>query len=153
MLLHSMLDELITGDLDELITGDVDVFAELLQQFIINIMSSFDLPENQSERNYHLFVLVMLVALENTYTVKSNRESGYGRYDVMLIPTDKNKPGIIIEFKRVFKQTIKQAPVAALKQIHEKAYVQELRAQSIKEIIAYGIAFKGKKVLVHCEHL
>ncbi len=84
------------------------------------------------------------------------KESGYGRYDSMLIPLDLKKPGIIIEFQKVsraLKETLPEAANKALKQIHEKGYAQELRVRNVKSIIAYGIAFEGKQLLVLKEHL
>ena len=83
-------------------------FAHLLQEFILNSVSFFDFPNREPEKSYHLFVLGLLVFLADTYQVKSNRESGYGRYDIMLIPHDKNKLGIIIEFKKVFNYAAKK---------------------------------------------
>ena len=67
-----------------LLTADAEQFGELLQGFIARSMSAFDLPANEPERSYHLFVLGLLVLLEESYLVKSNRESGYGRYDILL---------------------------------------------------------------------
>jgi hypothetical protein len=137
-----------------MIQGDLENFEYLLQHYIINLMSSFDLPESESERSYHMFVLGLLVLLENRYHIRSNRESGYGRYDIMLIPydlSDPKTPGIIIEFKRAIRQTIEQAVQAALKQINEKKYETELRAQGINTVLIYAIAFEGKNVLVQLQ--
>lgn len=69
---------------DALSTADVKQFSDMVQGFIQNSMSAFDLPANEPERSYHLFVLGLLVLLEKSY----NRESGYGRYDILLIPRD-----------------------------------------------------------------
>ena len=89
--------------------------------------------------------------LSNTYEVRSNRESGLGRYDIMIIPKNKSKPAVIIEFKKVWKKTDNGLEIAAQKaldQIIEKKYAQELYDQGIQSIIAYGIAFEGKNVCV-----
>ena len=90
---------------------------------------------------YHAFVLGMLIGLKDRYEVKSNRESGYGRYDLALYPKDTKKdPGILIEVKMGPKAK------AGLQQIHEKAYYQDLKTQGCAKINAYSIAFNGKAV-------
>ena len=100
-------------------------------------------------------MLGLLVGLRDIYEVKSNRESGYGRYDVMLIPKidDKNYNAIILEFK-VFdsydESGLEDTARSALRQIEEKNYDAELIARGIKKerIRHYGFAFEGKKVLI-----
>jgi hypothetical protein len=137
--------------IQSMLTGDVATFTELFQEFVLNSMSTFDIDDAEPEKSYHLFVLGLLVILHDTYRVKSNDPSGYGRYDIMLIPKDPNKPGVIIEFKKATGKNdanIESAATAALKQIEEMKYAQELRAQEIKHIVAYGIAFKGKRVAI-----
>src|SRR3990167_2237332 len=131
-----------------LIIGNVYRIQQLLQQFIINHVSIFDLAYSQPEISYHMFVLGLLVTLEGEYQVRSNRESGYGRYDIMLIPIDKSKTGVVIEFKKTENETLEQAANAGLLKIQYKQYAQELRAQGIKDIMGYGIAFAGKELLV-----
>jgi SET domain-containing protein len=92
----------------------------------------------------------MLVALKDTHEVKSNKESGYGRYDVMIIPKDKKQLGIIIEFKKVNKkrETLESAAYKALKQIEDKNYESELLNIGIKNILKIAMAFEGKEVLI-----
>ncbi|WP_372628922.1 PD-(D/E)XK nuclease domain-containing protein [Cohnella sp.] len=112
-----------------------------------------DVGKDKSEALYHAFVLGMMVHLGETYEVRSNRESGYGRYDVMVIPRDKSKgqKGIIIEFKkadRYEEESLDEAVVSALRQIETKQYDAELRAMGISDIVKLGIAFKGKQVKV-----
>lgn len=116
---------------------------------MLNTISAYDLPSDEPEKSYHLFVLGLLAASHDTYEIKSNRESGLGRYDIMIIPKLPNKPAIIIEFKIVRPgETLETAPQKALAQIHEKEYAQELYAKSISSIIEYGIAFEGKLILI-----
>lgn len=125
--------------------------CEILQEFILKNMSSFDIPDNEPERSYHMFVLGLLVVLSDTFEVKSNKESGYGRYDILLIPHDKKKHGIIIEFKKVStasEETLAQGAQKALDQINTKNYVQELRDQSVKNSVAFGIRCKGKQIVL-----
>ncbi|MBF8984596.1 AAA family ATPase [Lutibacter sp. B2] len=135
--------------LRSLTTGDIETFEEILSEYLMKSASYFDIDE--SEQFYHAFVLGILVALSEAYEVKSNRESGYGRYDIMMIPKDKEKLGIVIEFKKVSKrrkETLETAVEKALKQIKEKNYKQELLDRGVKNIIELGIAFEGKEVLV-----
>lgn len=140
--------------LKALIQGNTVVFQELLQGFVLNSMSMYDLLASEPEKSYHLFVLGLLVMLSGAYKVKSNRESGFGRYDIMIIPRDTHKRGIIIEFKKVYEpDNLESAAQKALDQIHQKHYAQELRGQGIIDSIAYGIAFHGKRVLVKSEIL
>ena len=131
-----------------LISGQTLLVQELLQMFIVNHMSTFDLAVSQPEISYHMFVLGLLVAFEGEYSVRSNRESGYGRYDVMLIPHDKSKVGVVIEFKTARRQTLDQAVDDAILQIQDKQYASELRAQGVVNIIGYGVAFAGKELFV-----
>ena len=104
----------------------------------------------QPERFYHGFVLGLLVELRDRYLLRSNRESGYGRYDVMLIPKIKQDPAVIMEFKvhdPDSESSLQETADAALKQIREKRYDEELLLDGIKEkqIHCYGFAFEGKK--------
>ena len=117
--------------------------------------SWFDVTGREPERFYHGFVLGLLVDLKKRYALESNRESGFGRYDIMLIPLDKAAdPGIIIEFKTLNsargEKELGDAAAAALAQIREKNYAAALTVRGIpaERIYAYGIAFQDKEVLV-----
>lgn len=135
--------------LQALIEGNTEFFTELLQSFILNSMSYYDLANDEPEKSYHLFVLGLLVVLSYTYEVKSNKESGLGRYDIMLIPKRKDHPGIIIEFKKtLLNETREAAAQKALDQIIAKKYMQEFEARDVKTIIAYGVAFEGKLICI-----
>ena len=134
-----------------LITGEIEIFSGIFKDFVINNLSYFDITGKEPEKVYHAFVLGMLISLSEKYEVKSNKESGYGRYDVMLIPKDTSKIGIVMEFKKIddfSKTTIEEATTAALKQIEEKKYSQELIHRGIKNIIKLAIVFKGKEVKI-----
>ncbi|AWI05480.1 AAA family ATPase [Clostridium drakei] len=137
--------------LNILITGEIDIFAGIFKQFVINNLSYFDVSGTEPEKVYHAFVLGMLISLSENYEVKSNKESGYGRYDVMLVPKDIYKIGIVMEFKKIddfLSTTIEEATKAALKQIADMKYVDELVNRGIKNIIKLAIVFKGKEVQV-----
>ena len=137
--------------LSTLISGDIENFGYIFEEFVINNISYFDLSGKEPERVYHAFVLGMLISLSKTYEVKSNKESGYGRYDVMIIPKDISKLGIIIEFKKInnlSKESIEEGTLKALKQIEEKRYAQELINKGVKDIIKLAIVFKGKAVKI-----
>lgn len=137
--------------LDSLTKGDVETFSLIFQEFLISAVSVFDVSPDEPEKIYHAFVLGMLLGLRGRYEVKSNRESGYGRYDVILIPYNKEDLGIIMEFKKIgnFESIdLESAVTLALKQIVDKHYEQELLDRGISRILHLGLAFKGKRVLI-----
>ena len=137
---------------------DLDYMNEYMNRVAEATFSTFDTGRNPSddtnpERFYHGFVLGLIVELAGKYRVTSNRESGFGRYDVMLEPLEKTKDAFVLEFK-VFnprKEKILEDTVAnALQQINEKDYDCELLSRGIQKenIFHYGFAFEGKKVLI-----
>jgi hypothetical protein len=137
--------------LNSLVTGDIELFEGFFKDFVINNISYFDVSGKEPERVYHAFVLGMLISLQGHYDVKSNKESGYGRYDVMIIPKDKSKIGIIMEFKKIddfMTQTIEEAAIKALKQIEDMKYETELIERDINKILKLAIIFKGKEICI-----
>ena len=141
-----------------LLKGSLKEMNIYMNDVALATFSSFDAgkkpsEKNQPERFYHGFVLGLLAELRDQYEIRSNRESGYGRYDVMLTPLNKNHNAIIIEFKvhEPEEETSLQDTVqSALAQINEKKYDAELLARGIPadRIRQYGFAFEGKKVLI-----
>ena len=143
-----------------LINGDVDGMNIYMNKVTVKTISYFDTGNSPSdeepERFFHGFVLGLMVDQSDNYIITSNRESGFGRYDIMLEPKDKNNahyPGIIIEFKVINprkENSLEETVEAALKQIEEKNYDAELIKRGVKaeNIHHYGFAFKGKKVLI-----
>jgi hypothetical protein len=137
--------------LSSLTGGDITLFKKQFSSIAVNCLSCFDISGDEPEKFYHALVLGMLVSLQDNYIIKSNKESGFGRYDVMLIPIDKKKNGIIIEFKKIDhdeEKTLEITAQKAIDQIEEKAYDSELRAMGIKNIIKLAIVFDGKKTLI-----
>ncbi len=144
-----------------LINGDIESMNEYMNEVALNTFSSFDSGKHTSDKKapenfYHGFVLGLMVDQTQNYIIASNRESGYGRYDIMLEPIDKNNekyPGIVIEFKVINQRkenSLEETVAAALKQIEEKNYDAELIKRGVKaeNIHHYGFAFKGKEVLI-----
>jgi hypothetical protein len=140
--------------LKELVSGDIDSFKQAFEISVERALSSFDVDHNEPEKFYHMFVLGMLVCLQESHEVKSNRESGSGRYDVMLIPKDLTKIGIIIEFKKAKHATdvaFEAATQDALEQIKNKNYKAELESRGITQIINLAIVFAHKRALVSAQ--
>lgn len=141
-----------------LLLGDVDAMNEYMNRVALLTFSSFDTGKHPSgksepERFYHGFVLGLMVNLQNRYYITSNRESGFGRYDIMLEPKNETDDAIIIEFKMYNsrrEQSLQDTVQHALEQIKEKKYETELldRGISKKRIRRYGFAFCGKEVLI-----
>jgi len=137
--------------LQALLKTDFKTFAQLLKEMVLAVLSFHDTAGDEPERVYHAFVLGLLTHLMDRYVIRSNRESGYGRYDVLMIPHNKTEPGFIFEFKKVNKSKEKsgnEALKSALKQIQEQQYAVELRSQGVKKIWGIGVVVKGKKVWV-----
>ena len=141
-----------------MLVGDRKAMNVYMNRVALTIFSYFDTGKRPSgqepERFYHGFVLGLMVDLQRNYIVTSNRESGFGRYDVMIEPKDPEKsPAVIIEFKvydEEEEQTLKETAQAALTQIEEKQYAATLLAKGVPEnkIYKYGFAFEGKNVLI-----
>lgn len=134
--------------LQALVQGDLQAFGDMLGTLVRTTLSYYD-TAHDPERVYHAFVLGLLVNLSNRYTIRSNRESGYGRYDLMLIPKSPNDPGIIMEFKTAQTPDELDAALAAgMTQIKEQQYQTELKAQGISKHMEIAVAFCGKHVKV-----
>lgn len=141
-----------------MLCGNIKEMNAYMNEVALATFSSFDTGSHpsgrtQPERFYHGFVLGLLVELRDQYEVRSNRESGYGRYDVMLIPRQKNQLAFVLEFKVYNAQEelkLEDTVQSALLQIEEKHYDTELieRGISKSKIRHYGFAFEGKKVLI-----
>lgn len=140
-----------------LLRGDLEAMNAYMNRVAFRTFSYFDTGNSifgeETERFYHGFVLGLIVDLDGEYRITSNRESGFGRYDVMLEAKDQQKDSFILEFKvhnKKKENTLEDTVEAALKQIEEKQYEAELISRGVKreKIRKYGFAFEGKKVLI-----
>ena len=138
--------------------GDEEGMNWYMNRISMNVFSHFDTGkgpgESEPEKFYHGFVLGLMADQVGNYDLRSNRESGLGRYDVMMIPKKPGNPAVIIEFKvlnsRKGERSLEDTAANALKQIEEKKYETELIAQGIPadSILKYGFAFRGKACLI-----
>ncbi len=135
--------------LKDLVTLKLDEFEQKFKVLVRQMFSFMDVGENTAENFYHAFVLGMLVGLKDSYYVNSNRESGYGRYDIMLEPKDKNGNSFIMEFK-VYREEkekdINDTIESAKKQIEERKYEENLQEKGFTNITKMVFAFRGKEV-------
>ena len=143
--------------LNSLLLGDLKAMNYYMKRVTMEMFSYFDTGKGkfgeEPERFYHGFVLGLLVDLGKDYIVTSNRESGFGRYDVMIEPKDKTKDAFVLEFKvrdMEDEKSLSETVEKALAQIEKKQYETDLIAKGIpkEKIRKYGFAFEGKQVLI-----
>ncbi len=128
--------------------GDIEYFEELLNDFLINSLSYYDTSGRDPEKVYQAFMLGLLAGMSD-YEVSSNREAGFGRYDIMLRPKNGQGQAIIMELKRLRpKETVEQALASALQQIENKQYAATLCAAGFADILKMAITFDGKRVWI-----
>lgn len=144
-------DERLQSLLKSLLTQDEEMFEGRLQEMVLALLSFHDTQGELPERVYHAFVLGLLLNLQSHYHLHSNKESGYGRYDLLLHPKKSGIPGYVIEFKKRNPRretNVDMTMKNALKQIREKEYASQLREAGIAHIIGIGIVVEGKEVWV-----
>ena len=128
--------------------GDIKKFEKTLGEIMINMLSHFDL-DKEMEKIYQVFMIGLVGFLMGKYEIISNDESGYGRYDLAMIPIKSNEKAYLMEFKiSKTKKGMEESAEKALKQIDEKKYDTKLKARGIKNILKIGVAFYGKEVKV-----
>ena len=133
-----------------LLDGDVEALEEQLQAFTTNLLSYHDTTSLDPEQVYQGFVVGLLAALEPEYQVRSNRESGRGRPDVLIRPVQPGRPGVVLELKvaRSPRKTLERALEEGLEQIRAHDYAAELRAAGASVVHAFAVAFDGKRLSV-----
>ena len=128
--------------------GDDSAFSSCLQKILRDMASVHDTAKPESF--YHGLMLGLTVWLNTKYRIRSNRESGYGRFDLALFPNDRQLPGILMEFKSVGDESkLELAADAACQQMQEREYTSALKEEGIRTIWCYGIAFCKKRVAIH----
>ena len=134
-----------------LLAGDAESAEAVLSALVERVPSTFDLPRGQ-EQPFHNFVLGLMASLESSHEVRSNRESGYGRYDVMLTPKDPGGVGILLEFKVAPEKAALEAALdAAERQIRDRDDTAELRDRGVGQVHAFAVAASGK--FLRCRRL
>jgi hypothetical protein len=137
--------------LKDLLAGDLQLFEQQLTHIIQATFSVRDIEKNEPEKFYHAFMLGLLATLQQTHIIESNRESGFGYYDFLIVPKDTTKNGIILEFKAPksgSKANLVKEAKMALQQIKQLNYAMRLEHMGIKKIISIGIAFAKKDVQI-----
>ena len=137
--------------LKDLVNLKLEDFERKLKKLVIEMFSYFDVGENTAESFYHAFILGMLVGLKDSYYVKSNRESGHGRYDIMLEPKEKESNSFIMEFKiakEMEEKEVKAKIKEAKEKIKDKKYEQELKERGFTNITKMVFVCNGKEIRV-----
>lgn len=147
--LDKVRKELAVSDLmmmmEYLLSGNSAKFMVMFNKYLLLTVSTYDTANKESF--YHGLMLGMVALLMPEYNVKSNRESGYGRFDLAIFPKDKTKTGVVMEFKVAANEDdLNRQAKQAVAQIHEKNYLAEFNSQGIENVQCYGIAFCGKKM-------
>jgi hypothetical protein len=141
------------ADIDDLVkamlSGDSETLQEVLGVMFLRILSYQDAAGRQPEKLYHGMILGLLVHLESEYDVRSNRESGRGRADMLIRPKKPGKPGVVIKFK-VLKpnETVEQALKRAAEQVRNRKYAEDVRASGASVVHEYAMVFDGKEAWV-----
>ena len=142
-------ESLFRNTMEALKKNNIDNFEKYLQNIILKSASYYD---GKNEDFYHGLILGMTLYLDRDYYVNSNRESGLGRYDVIIEPKNKNNRGYILEFKVVKdEKDLENTTKEAIEQIIDKKYDTSLKERGIKDITLIGIAFFGKLVKISCK--
>ncbi len=134
--------------------GDVDQFKNYLSEYIMQTGSNFEFNSKTSEQIFHVFILGLVVGLRDYYIIRSNQESGLGRFDVVFIPKDKQRKGILLEFKTsVTVNLLLEKAGEALEQIKDKRYMEIFKQHGVDSVLALGLAFCGKQVELVYEYI
>jgi len=140
-----------------LVNNEIDKFETGFKKIIGDTFSYFD-TQGEPENVYQSYVLGLLAIIGDDYIIRSNRESGEGRYDILLIPHDKSKYGVVVEIKQItrepkekddkFKKRINDKITEAKNQIEENKYYKELIDNNVSKIVKLPIVFAGKEPFI-----
>jgi hypothetical protein len=145
---HKLFNDGLENIIDSLISANLELFEELFGEALKNIPSFYD---TKTENSYHMFLLGMLVYLQNEYEIISNSETGFGRVDIIILhKQDKSKPAIVMELKKSKKkkELRKKALNSAVEQIIQKEYISYVKKRDYNNILAFGLVFDGKRCWV-----
>ncbi|MBW7876559.1 MAG: AAA family ATPase, partial [Candidatus Cloacimonetes bacterium] len=129
--------------------GDGESFTLLFERLVSNSLSYFDVSGNEPERFYHAFTLGLIVSFSDTWHIRSNREAGIGRCDILMIPKNPDHFGVVIELKTFhpkFEKDLREAAQKAMQQIEDRQYAKELINQGCQKVLKIGAGFMGKQV-------
>jgi len=168
--IHGQMNSIYDTLLTSLTTGDIAQFKKILERYIEETSSFYDFEYNTEERFYHVFLLGMMVTLRNHFIVDSNKEAGRGRFDIILIPRERGRLGLILELKSLhitskskreaveadeteMARVLSDSAQNALDQIQQQRYRARFTQHHISEAIHMGVSFYGKKVEIKYELL
>ena len=135
--------------LTALVQGQLEPFETLLARFLKHSLSYYGFAGREPKRLYQALILGMLVTTQGTHEVRSNRESGFCRYDVMIFPKQAGQAAVVMELKVLGKrETAEQALASALEQIRTRDYAAEARTRGAGIVYAVAVVFEGKEVWV-----
>jgi hypothetical protein len=133
-----------------MLAGDTLLFERQLSRLLVTMLSYHDVGGRRVEAVYQAFVVGLLVFLEPTHLVRSNREAGYGRADILVTPR-KAGPGAVLELKVMepeFGDTVESCLGQAIAQLHDRDYAAEVRAAGATDVFQYAVVFDGKRCWV-----
>lgn len=140
--------------IQSLANGDLDKFKMYLSSYIMQTGSFFDFNSNTPEQIFHVFILGLVVGLRDHFYIHSNQESGLGRFDVIFIPKDNQKNGILLEFKTSDTPNLLSVKShEALNQIKDKQYIEIFKKHNVPSVLAIGLSFCGKQMDLAHEHI
>ncbi len=137
-----------------LMNGNVDEFKKQLSSYIMQSGSFFDFDKTTPEKIFHIFILGLVVGLKKEYIIQSNRESGLGRLDIIFIPKNNKRQGMLIEFKTSATiELLLEKAQEALDQIKDRKYIEIFKQHNISSVLAIGLAFCGKQLELAYENI
>jgi hypothetical protein len=149
--------------IDHLLTGNIELFENEMKESIEKPVSHYYDTDRDSEKFYHGLMMGFIASLYHSenYDIQSNKESGHGRYNYMIFSRDRNKPTVLLEFKKInseketaqLERKLVEAAQEALNQMSEKRYLAEAQKRGSTNILKIGLAFCGKRFAIQHEHI